>query len=71
MDVSTYLRGLLEERGWTPSELAHRAGVSRQYVNCLINGDGASMRLDKATALARALGITLDDMAAALYGANR
>lgn len=71
MDVSTYLRGLLEERGWTPSELAHRAGVSRQYVNGLINGDRASMRLDKATAIAHALGITLDDMADALYGANR
>lgn len=71
MDVSTYLRGLLEERGWTPSELAHRAGVSRQYVNGLINGDRASMRLDKATAIARALGITLDDMAAALYGSDR
>ena len=70
MDVSTYLRGLLEDRGWDPSELARRAGVSRQYVNSLINGDRASMRLDKAKAIARALGVTLDDMADALYGAG-
>lgn len=28
MDVSTYLRGLLEDRGWAPSELPSPADVS-------------------------------------------
>lgn len=68
MDVSTYLRARLDERGWTPSELAHRAGVSRQYVNGLLNGSTCAIRLDKAAQIAHALGVTTDDMAAALYG---
>ena len=68
MDVSTYLRGLLEDRGWAPSELARRAGVSRQYVNGLLNGSTTAIRLDKAAAIAHALGTTTDAMADALYG---
>ena len=68
MNVSTYLRTHLDEHGWTPSELARNAGVSRQYVNGLLNGSTAAIRLDKAAAIAHALGITVDEMAEALYG---
>lgn len=67
MDVSTYLRAKLDELGWTPSQLARRAGVSRQYVNSLLNGSTTALRLDKAMAIAHALGTTTDAMAAALY----
>lgn len=70
MDVSTYLRTQLDEHGWTPSKLARSAGVSRQYVNGLLNGSTATIRLDKAAAIAHALGITVDEMAEALYGAD-
>ena len=70
MDVSTYLRTQLDEHGWTPSKLARRAGVSRQYVNGLLNGSTGAIRLDKAAAIAHALGVTADEMAEALYGAD-
>ena len=68
MDVSIYLRRELESRGWDPSELARRAGVTRQYVNGLLNGSTTSFRLDKARMIARALGVSMDDMAEELYG---
>lgn len=70
MDVSTYLRTHLDEHGWTPSELARRANVSRQYVNGLLNGSTVAIRLDKATAIAHAHGVTVDEMAMTLYGAD-
>ena len=68
MNISTYLRAQLTDHGWTPSELARQAGVSRQYVNSLINGTTTALRLDKAALLARALDVTTDDMVAAIYG---
>ena len=70
MDVSTCIRIKLDELGLTPSELAKRAGVSRQYVNSLLNGDTRHFRLDKAWRISHALGMTADDLADVLYGGD-
>ena len=46
---------LLEERGWTQSELAKRTGFSRKHVNDLVKGR-APMSTDAALRLERVIG---------------
>jgi transcriptional regulator with XRE-family HTH domain len=70
MDVSTCIRMKLDELGLAPAQLAKKAGVSRQYVNSLLNGDTKHFRLDKAWRIAHALGMTADELADALYGGD-
>lgn len=50
---------LLEERGWTHSELAERTGFTPKHVNALLKG-AATISPDAAERLARVLGSTPD-----------
>ena len=45
----------------SPSELASKSGLSRQMVNNYLNG--SSPGLESACAMAKALGLTVDDLA--------
>ena len=46
---------LIEERGWTPAELAERMGYSAKHVNHLVHGK-AALTEDAASRLASVLG---------------
>ena len=50
------LRQLRHERGWTQEELAHRAGLDRNYVGMLERCENAAT-VDTLERLAGALGI--------------
>lgn len=52
------IEDLLEERGWTPAELARRTKYTPKHVNELIRGRGA-ITADTAGRLARVLGSTV------------
>lgn len=56
------LRVLLADRGMSPSELASKSGLSRQMVNNYLNS-GSIPGLENACAIAKALGLTVDDLA--------
>ncbi len=53
---------LRQERGWPQSELARRSGVSQGFVSRLESGDSMQTLVGVAAALARALGVTVDDL---------
>lgn len=53
----------MAEKGWTQSELARRARQTQPFISQLINGRRVSISLEKALALAQALGISLDELA--------
>jgi transcriptional regulator with XRE-family HTH domain len=50
------------QKGWTQSELAHRAGIKLPTLNALEHGRrrGGGLAVEIAQKLARALGVTLD-----------
>jgi len=54
---------LMEERGMTPTELAHKSGVGKTTISELINGRTKEPTFSKAKALADGLGVTLEDFA--------
>lgn len=68
MTVAEVLRAHMDKNGIAPAEFARRCGVSRQYLNGLLNGSTQVMRLDKAVGIARAMGVSLDELARTLYG---
>jgi len=55
------IRELREAAGMTQGELAGRAGVSRPYLSNVENG-AAEPTVKKAAAIARALGVTVDEL---------
>ena len=55
------LRVLLADRGMSQVELAEQAGVSRQAVNNYMTR-GTSPSLSRAVDIARALGVSVDDL---------
>lgn len=59
--MSHRLQVARERRGWTQVELARSAGVSRQLVGAVEAGRHAP-RVDAALALARALGVSVEDL---------
>lgn len=62
------LERLLQMHGWTQEEFAIRAGLEREHVNRLITGRlKATTDLVRA-AIAKALGVTRDDVADYLSG---
>lgn len=67
MTFAEVLSDELDARGWSAAELANRAGVSRQYVHGILTGETSSPRIDKVYLLARALGMTLDELARKVY----
>lgn len=57
------LRGAIRASGLTQTALAEASGVPQGTISKFL--DGADIRLSRAEALARAVGITLDTSAAA------
>ena len=55
------LRVLLADRGMSQVELAEQSGVTRQSVNNYMTR-GTSPSLSKAVSIARALGVSVDDL---------
>lgn len=53
---------LREARGWSQSELARRSDVSQAFISSLEGGRRGKASTDTAHALARALGVTVDDL---------
>ena len=56
------LRVLLADRGMSQAELAEQSGVTRQSINNYMTR-GTSPSLPKAVAIARTLGVSVDDLA--------
>ena len=57
----TLIRARRLELGWSQEELAHRAGLSRNYVSLIELGQ-ADPALSAALSLAQSLGLSLDDL---------
>lgn len=56
------LQVLLADRGMKASELANKTGISRQMVNNYLKA-GAVPNLENACAIAKAINVSLDDLA--------
>jgi transcriptional regulator with XRE-family HTH domain len=56
------LKRLRAARGWSQPELAKRSGVSLGFVRSLEQGHRRESTVGYAQALARALGVTVDDL---------
>lgn len=67
MTIAEVLREYMDDHILTPAEMARRCGVSRQYLNGLLNGSTQTVRLDKALGIAEAMGMTVDSLARILY----
>lgn len=68
MEYRDALSYYLELKGITPAELARRIGSPRSTVNALLRGRAKEPTLGKAKAIADALGVSLEEMAAMVYG---
>lgn len=55
----------MERRGWSESELAREAGLSRQAVNFLLSGRTKSPSIDTINNIARAFRLPVDEFARA------
>lgn len=62
MTYGDVLRRMLENRRMSAGELAEMIGVPRQSVYSLINGNAKEPKLSRALAIAKALGVPLQDM---------
>lgn len=61
------LKYYLVKQGITAAELSRRLGTSRSSIGELTSGRSKTPTLGKAKAIADALGVTLDEMAAMMY----
>ena len=50
------------ERGWSQSELARRSGVSQSFISQLELGTRTQAQASVLVALAKALGVTVDEL---------
>ncbi|SEO46296.1 helix-turn-helix domain-containing protein [Actinacidiphila rubida] len=64
------LRTLREERGWTHTQLADAAGVSRRTLKRIEIAGSAAPGLFTIAALADALGVTVDALVAYAHGSG-
>jgi transcriptional regulator with XRE-family HTH domain len=60
--LSSVLRDLRQEKGWTQEQLAKRAKVTRSYVAVLEAGHKKNPSLDILQRLARALGVAVTEL---------
>jgi transcriptional regulator with XRE-family HTH domain len=63
--LATLVRAARERRGWSPEQLAWWAGLGRPAVARLERGEGPRPAPGELAALAAALGLPLDELAAA------
>jgi transcriptional regulator with XRE-family HTH domain len=57
------LKAIREQRGWSPGELAERAGVPYETIYRVERGTHQEPRVSIAAKLARTLGVSLDVLA--------
>jgi len=60
MGFNEYLRGELEYKGMLVKELAYTTGIPKQTIDKYLLTDGTMPPADKAVAIARALGVTVE-----------
>lgn len=53
---------LLEERNWSQNELARRSGIQASYLSQIITGKTRNVRSEYAIAIAKAFGISVDEL---------
>jgi transcriptional regulator with XRE-family HTH domain len=56
------IRALRRQRGWTQKELLFKSGVDQSLISDLENGKKVGPRIDTMVALARAFGVSVDDL---------
>ena len=56
------IRRLRQEKGWTQEDLERESGISQVYISRLESGATASVRVDTFSQLAKALGVTMDNL---------
>ena len=56
------IRRLRQEKGWTQGDLQRESGVSQVYISRLESGATESVRVDTFSQLAKALGVTMDNL---------
>jgi transcriptional regulator with XRE-family HTH domain len=59
-EIGTSLRAARERLGWSKEALAYHSGVSWSAISQIESGRRADVRLSSLSALARALGVTID-----------
>ena len=64
MTFGEMLLKLMNERGISQAELARRSGISKQNITELVKGRSKEPTFSKALAIAKALDVTLEEMAA-------
>ena len=67
MEYKDVIAHYLEDQGISPAELARRIGSPRSTVHALLTGRAKEPTLSKAKAIADALGVSLEEMAAMAY----
>lgn len=67
MEYKDVLAFYLEKQGVSAAELARRIGSPRSTINALLKGRAKEPTLGKAKAIADALGVSLEEMAAMTY----
>lgn len=67
MEFKELLQRYLDKTGMTQAELAAKLGTSRSSIGNLMQGTSKEPSLHKAYAIAKALGISLDEMVKLLY----
>lgn len=63
----TPFAALVYRRGLNVKELAAKARVSRQTIHTWISGRSVRFRPDKVVTVAKALGVTVDELVTALH----
>jgi transcriptional regulator with XRE-family HTH domain len=58
--IGTSLKATRERRGWSKETLAYHSGISWSAISQIESGRRADVRLSSLSALARALGVTID-----------
>ena len=60
MGFNEYLKGELEYRGMPVKELAHKTGIPKQTIDKYLLSNGSMPPADKAVAIAKALGVSVE-----------
>lgn len=70
MTIGDVVKSLRTERGWTQKQLADEAGVPAPYVCRLEKGHGDGWDVLRVFRIAKALGLTLDQLIHRVVGSD-